>query len=116
MRKETKKADEIPKKKSIYAKSRKRFRVLFVFFILLAVLVFHSVFNDWLKIYNNVKEKHNLETKLNNLINDEAKLNSEVIKLQDKDYVLIYAREKFGYSKDGELIIKMNKNDKKSEN
>ena len=36
----------------------------------------------------------------------------EVTKLQDEDYVLRYAREKYGYSTDGELIIRINEKDK----
>ena len=39
-------------------------------------------------------------------------LEQEVTKLQDEDYVLRYAREKYGYSKDGELIIRINEKDK----
>ena len=36
------------------------------------------------------------------------KLQSEVTKLQDDDYILRYAKEKFLYSENGELIIRMN--------
>ena len=40
-------------------------------------------------------------------ITNKEKLESDVIKLQDPDYVAKYAREKYLYSKDGELIIKI---------
>ena len=39
---------------------------------------------------------------------EEEKLQSEVTKLQDDDYILRYAKEKFLYSENGELIIRMN--------
>ena len=42
------------------------------------------------------------------LLSEEEKLVSEVTKLQDDDYVLRYAKEKFLYSEDGEVIIRMN--------
>ena len=34
-------------------------------------------------------------------------MQTDVIKLQDPEYVAKYAREKYLYSKDGELIIKI---------
>ena len=42
------------------------------------------------------------------LLSEEEKLQSEVTKLQDDDYILRYAKEKFLYSENGELIIRMN--------
>ena len=49
-----------------------------------------------------------MNKKYNNLLSEEEKLVSEVTKLQDDDYVLRYAKEKFLYSEDGEVIIRMN--------
>ena len=49
-----------------------------------------------------------LNKKYNNLLSEEEKLVSEVTRLQDDDYVLRYAKEKFLYSEDGEVIIRMN--------
>ena len=34
-------------------------------------------------------------------------LETDVVKLQDPDYVAKYAREKYLYTKDGELVIKI---------
>ena len=42
------------------------------------------------------------------LLSEEEKLVSEVTKLQDDEYVARYAKEKFLYSEDGEVIIRMN--------
>ena len=42
------------------------------------------------------------------LLSEEEKLVSEVTKLQDDDYIVRYAKEKFLYSENGELIIRMN--------
>ncbi len=38
---------------------------------------------------------------------EEDKLNSDIKKLKDPEYVARYAREKYMYSKDGELIIRL---------
>ena len=42
------------------------------------------------------------------LLSEEEKLVSEVTKLQDDDYIVRFAKEKFLYSENGELIIRMN--------
>ena len=55
----------------------------------------------------NKKEKKDLETKYSKLLSDKEVLETDVKKLQDPDYVAKYAREKYLYSKDGELIIKI---------
>ena len=59
----------------------------------------------------NKKEKKDLETKYSKLLSDKEVLETDVKKLQDPDYVAKYAREKYLYSKDGELIIKIVDND-----
>ena len=41
------------------------------------------------------------------LKDEEDKLNSDIKKLKDPEYVARYAREKYMYSKDGELIIRI---------
>ena len=41
------------------------------------------------------------------ILEDEDNLKTEINKLQDEEYVARYAREKYLYSKDGELIIKI---------
>ena len=38
---------------------------------------------------------------------EEENLNNEIKKLQDSDYLARYAREKYFYSKNGELIIRI---------
>ena len=52
-------------------------------------------------------EKKTLSEKLVTLKDEEDKLNSDIKKLKDPEYVARYAREKYMYSKDGELIIRL---------
>ena len=79
-------------------------------FLLFAVVVFlvilvSTIFNDVVQIYANKKETAELEEKYNALLEEEASLNSEVVKLQDPEYQARYAREKYLYTKDGEKIL-----------
>ena len=53
------------------------------------------------------KEADELEKRIAALSLEEEELNNEITKLQDKDYLARYAREKYFYSKNGELIIRI---------
>jgi cell division protein FtsB len=58
-------------------------------------------------IFANYRERAALEAKYNELLEEEKELNSEVIKLQDPEYVARFARDKYLYSRPGELIIRI---------
>ncbi len=66
-----------------------------------------SCFGTWKQILNNRKTKNDLEEKYNELLENEESLEGQVVKLQDPEYVAKYAREKYLFTKDGELIIDM---------
>ena len=53
------------------------------------------------------KEKKEFTVKISKLKEEEEKLKGTVTKLQDPDYVARYAREKYLFSKDGEIIIRI---------
>lgn len=89
-------------------KEKKRLFVISTVIILLIVSLVSSVAGDWTKIMENKSKISSLNKKYDTLLNDEEKLVSEVTKLQDDDYLLRYAKEKFLYSEDGEVIIRMN--------
>ena len=55
--------------------------------------------------YSHIQEVYNQS--LNNLNEHLQSKNNTVTKLQDPDYVARYAREKYLYSKDGEIIIRI---------
>lgn len=86
-----------------------RLRIVIYISILAGIvsLLSLSCFNYWKQIYNNTKLKEELEDQYAQLLEDETTLESEVVKLQDPEYVAKYAREKFMFSKDGEIIIKL---------
>ena len=86
-------------------KDKKRIILLFFVLILFIVILISTVFNDVVQIYNNKKQTEDLDAYYNLLLEEEASLNSEVVKLQDPEYIARYAREKYLYTKDGEKIL-----------
>ena len=93
------------KKKSKKVKTRMLF--LIVLFTSIIGYLSYSFFSNVSKIMEIKKEKSELSDKLASLKNEEDTLNSDIKKLKDPDYVARYAREKYMYSKDGELIIRI---------
>lgn len=65
------------------------------------------VFDMTSKISNKYKEKEELSNELNVLKEKEEKLSTDVLKLQDHEYIGRYLREKYYYSKSDEFIIKL---------
>lgn len=53
------------------------------------------------------QQKKDLVSKIESLKEEEKVLESDIQKLEDPTYVARYAREKYLYSKDGELIIRI---------
>lgn len=99
------------KKKTLIIKNLQRKGIL-LFLIGMVVVVFSGLARDWVAIGNNIIQKKKLEKEYQELQDKQEVLEQEVVKLQDPEYVLRYAREKYGYSKDGELIIRINENNK----
>ena len=86
-----------------------RIRMFFLIVLFTSVIGYlsYNLFSNVNKIMNIKREKSELNEKLANLKNEEDTLNSDIKKLKDPDYVARYAREKYMYSKDGELIIRI---------
>lgn len=84
-----------------------RMRLLLYFLILVGIIgmLGFSCYSSWERILNNKREARELEARYNELLSDESDLESNLAKLQDPEYVAQYAREKYLYSKDGEIII-----------
>lgn len=59
------------------------------------------------------KEQSVYEKQLLQLEIDEKNLKNEIEKLKDTDYLARYARENYQYSKDGEIILKIDSKSKK---
>lgn len=90
-------------------KSKFKYR-LFLFIpvcLLTLVTITITVGSYWLQIAEKYKEIDSLEQELLSLKETEEELKVDVEKLEDPDYIARYAREKFMYSKDGEIILRL---------
>ena len=87
------------------SKLRIRLMIYMASLCLIVSVLFLTCFNSWMEINKNKNTKQQLEDKYNKLIDKEDELSDEVNKMQDPEYVAKYAREKYLYTKDGELII-----------
>ena len=91
--------------KSTRKQKRRLIFISLTIIVLLAFLV-SSVSKDIAQIYKNRKEANNLSNKYESLLEKQKKLSSEVAKMQDPEYVVRYAKEKYLYSTDNEIIIR----------
>ena len=83
-------------------------RILLGTLVILIMICYLSffIYRYWNQILSNNNEKKILEAKYEALLKEEDELNNEITKMQDSEYAAKYAREKYGYSKDNEVIIK----------
>jgi len=93
--------------KKITKKDKRRISLIFGFMILVMAIIIFNISKIWLKILEKNKEYHFLENELVRLNKEEKNLKNELVKLQNPDYVARYAREKYLYSRDGEITIKI---------
>ena len=75
-------------------------------FLVIAFMIF-SVYKDYREMKEKEKEEERLNMDLIALKEDEERLESEISRLQDPEYLARYAREKYFYSKEDELIIRI---------
>lgn len=86
-------------------KSKARLVFLVPLASVLSILMVVSIGSYWVQIIDKYQEKRYLDSKMMELKEKEDELQVDVNKLQNPDYVARYAREKFGYSKAGEVIL-----------
>jgi len=88
-----------------------KFRVTFIAFAFIITSVFFVVnFISYTSQINDTKKEiANLEKSYKDSLAEEEKLKSDINKLQNPEYMAKYAREKYLYSKDDEIVIKIEK-------
>lgn len=102
-------------KKKCITKASKRRLLLFGSLSVVSVVYFLMNVSTYVSdIYNLKKEKKSLEIELVNLQADEKNLKTQLDMLKDVDYLARYARENYLYSKDGEIVLKIE--EKENEN
>ena len=88
----------------------KKYKRKLVFQMLLMVpllCMFLSTLSYWHEGMGYKKETEDLKLKLVETLEEEDELKSQISKLQDPEYIAKYAREKYLYSKNGEIIIRI---------
>lgn len=88
-------------------KVKRKLVLITILYIALGAILIQTVGNTFYQIIVKTKEKKDFEKELVELQDKEEELKATVTKLQDPDYVARYAREKYLYSKDGEIIIRI---------
>lgn len=90
-----------------HSKKEKK-RLVFISFAIVSVIVFFvsSVYSDWKQIMANNSKIVALTEEYEALLDKEKSLKSEVTKLKDPEYVARYAKERFLYTSDDEVIIR----------
>lgn len=79
--------------------------------LVIVATIFASVGSYWVQIAEKYQEKSRLEEEIIVLKEKEEELKVDVERLEDPDYVARYAREKYMYSKDGEIILRLPEDD-----
>lgn len=93
--------------KNLSKKTKFRVTILIIGFIISIGVLLSVSISYWTQINNNKKEMKELEKTYNNKLAEEEDLKDEINKLQDPEYMARYTREKYLYSKDDEIVIKI---------
>ena len=88
-------------------KIRRKIFILSLVYLVLGMVLINSVGSTFYQIVLKQQEKKAFSNELSELMEKEEELNATVAKLEDPDYVARYAREKYLYSKNGEIIIRI---------
>lgn len=97
-------AQQVKKRREIIFR-RRRLAAVFSVAILIFVSVGISLFNDYLRLNNLAKYQSNAVASQEASQSEKTALEKEVKLLEDEDYVAKIARERFLYSKEGELVF-----------
>lgn len=97
----------VRKKRRYTAKTKGRMLVIFVFFGAIISTLGYTLFHN-LKQINEMKgELKTLEEESSILLAKEEATLADIKRLSDPSYVARYAREKYFYSREGEIILRI---------
>lgn len=97
-------------KKKIPRASKHRLMTIGLVCVCIFIYFCYTVISYTHKIIVLTNEEKSLKDNLNTLKTNREYLLVEIEKLQDPEYIAKYARETYYYSKDGEYILKIDKN------
>jgi len=89
--------------------NKAKFRVIFLTLgcIITSVVFVSTLVSLDLQIKKTKDEIKELTVSYSNKLEEEENLKEEITRLQDPEYMAKYAREKYLYSKDNEIILKI---------
>ena len=93
--------------KNNHKKTKRRILFLGLGSIIVIVAMTFTIGRYWVEIFEKYQEKKFLDNELTSLKEKEEELKVDANKLQNPDYIARYAREKYLYSKDGEIILQI---------
>lgn len=94
-------------KKGISIQARRRLFFLRPICIFLVFFLIITIVSNTITLYNLNNEKVSKEENYKELQEKSEYLKNEIVKLNDPEYLAKYAREQYLYSKDGELVLKI---------
>ncbi len=97
------------KKRKKASKHKIRFFFAFLVFTGITAVLGYNLFSNVMAINKMKIEKKELKDKIAALQEEKKILETDIKKLEDADYIAKYVREKYFYSKEGELILRMDK-------
>ena len=97
----------VKKRKRKTSKSKIRIFISLIIFGSVTCALGYNCLTNIIKIKDMNNEKIELQSQLINLQEEKETLETDIMKLEDPDYIAKYVREKYFYSKDGELILRL---------
>lgn len=97
----------VKKRKKYTVTTKGRMFIVFVIFGFVIVTLGYTIVLNFKQINDIKKELYALEAEEISLLEEEEELESDIKRLSDPLYVARYAREKYFYSKDGEIILRI---------
>jgi len=98
---------DLKKKKKKTLKYKIRFFLAFVVFGSITTILGYNLVNNILIIKDMNLRKVELKNQIVELGREKEILENDILKLENPDYIAKYVREKYFYSKDGELILRI---------
>jgi len=95
------------RKKRKASKTKIRVFFAFVVFSVVTCALGYNLFTNVVGINKMLKEKKELKEQIVSLKEEKKVLETDILKLEDPDYIAKYVREKYFYSKEGEVILRI---------
>lgn len=95
------------RKKKKASKSKIRIFFAFILFSVVTGALGYNLFTNVIGINKMLQEKKELKNQLVDLKEEKKILETDILKLEDPDYIAKYVREKYFYSKEGEVILRI---------